>query len=72
MNILEKITLKRGIVAAAASVIGFKVFDERLGRSSRMPKVSIIDLHGTIMSDGGNTRSPPCFQHQPCLHEEED
>ena len=58
MNILEKISLKRGLVAAAACVVGFKVFDEKVGPSSRIPKVSVIDLHGTIMSDGGNTRSP--------------
>lgn len=58
MNILEKITLKRGLAAAAACFVGFKVFDEKVGPSSRMPKVSVIDLHGTIMSDGGKTSSP--------------
>ena len=55
MNILEKITLKRGLVAAAGCFIGFKVIDEQIGPSSRLPKVSVIDLHGTIMSDGGKT-----------------
>jgi len=58
MNILEKITLKRGLVAAAACFVGYKFIDEKVGPSSRIPKVCIIDLHGTIMSDGGKTASP--------------
>ena len=53
MNILEKVTLRRFLGAGVATVIGYKIFDEKIGPSSRLPAVSIIDLHGTILADNG-------------------
>ena len=53
MNILEKLTLRRFIGIGAATVIGYKIFDEKIGPSSRLPTVSILDLHGTILADNG-------------------
>ena len=41
------------LAAAAACFVGYKVIYGKEGPSSRMPMVSVIDLHGTIMSDGG-------------------
>ena len=52
-NILEKVTLRKLLAAGVATFVGYKVFDEKIGPSSRLPTVSVIDLHGTILADGG-------------------
>jgi len=55
MNIFEKITFKRGLIAGVAGLIGLKVLDEKFGPSSRLPKVAVLDLHGTILSEGSRS-----------------